>query len=198
MITTLSRVEILMTRAIEIVEALGRVFDRVRVNDVEQYRDADTMRGVDEMFQIIGRPKARTWRKKRRNMITKRPVIRMLLHRHELHGVVSRGLDAWQDSVGKFTIPMHSQLFASHADMRFVNQWDFDRQRFMLPLIRRWRPQLAAVIICLSLLHRPANASGDAVTPRTIGADHMQLHALTVRQRIGRKLQFPNTTLPHL
>ena len=26
----------------------------------------------------------------------------------------------------------------------------------------------------------------------------MQLHALTVRQRIGRKLQFPNTTLSHL
>ncbi len=46
----------------------------------------------------------------------------MLLHRHQLHGVVAGFLDARQDVVRKLAVAVDPRLLTGHADVGLVNE----------------------------------------------------------------------------
>ena len=134
-------------------------------------------------------------------MIPEGPVVRVLLHRHQLHHVVSRPGDPRQDLLGKFTVAVHPRLLTAHADMRFVNQRcpDHGRIEVMTPRVRNpGPPDLPAEVERVRVLHRPAHAGRHAVAARTIGADDMQLDALTMRKRIAGQAKLPHPSTNRL
>jgi len=48
-------VEVLVVAAVELVEAVGDVLARVRVDDVEEDRKAEAVRRVDQLLELLGR-----------------------------------------------------------------------------------------------------------------------------------------------
>ena len=80
--------------------------------------------------------------------------------------------------------------------MGLVNQWRLDRLRVKLMLPNVWLRSvrnLPAVIMSRRVLHRAPDAGGDAVAPRAICADDVELDFLAVRKCIARQLELPNT-----
>jgi hypothetical protein len=91
------------------------------VDNVQEDAQTEPVRLVNEVLQVFRRTATRRNGERVRDVISERAVVRVLHHRHELHGVVPTGGDARQDVVGKLAIRSHLAFVGAHADVRFVN-----------------------------------------------------------------------------
>ena len=91
------------------------------MDHVEQHADAHAVRLVHQVLQIFGVAAARRHRERARHVVPERAVVRVLLHRHQLHGVVPQLLDARQDVVRELAVGVHLRLEAGHAHVRLVD-----------------------------------------------------------------------------
>ena len=76
-------------------------------------------------FNSSGVPKRDEGAKKLDTWYPKASVVRMLRNSHELNGVVPGLPDAWQNIRPKLIVSMYPRIFASHTNVRLVNQRGF-------------------------------------------------------------------------
>ena len=93
--------KILRQCAIKPTQTLSFVTNCVRMNDIDDDAQTELMRRIDQLFEIVGRAKTRTNRKKIRHVIAKTTIIRMFLNRHQLNRVVAGFFDTWQNIMRK-------------------------------------------------------------------------------------------------
>ena len=94
MIALFTCMEELPLSAVEHVDALGCVLHRMGMHDVQQHADAQPVRLVDQILEVLRAAKPAGGSKETGHLITKASVIRMFHDGHQLHGVVSSFLDA--------------------------------------------------------------------------------------------------------
>ena len=166
MVAFSARVEVLVAGAIEVVEPLRHIFHSVGVNDVEYHGDAHAVSGIDKVFQILRRAETRAGGEKGRHVVTEGAVVGMLLHSHELDGVVAGLCDARQDFVGELTVGMHARFLACHAGVALVNERGGDHRgvEHVFPNVRfRRAPDLARIIMRNGILHGAGDGGGQPV-----------------------------------
>ena len=188
--------KILRQRSVKSAQPLGFIFHSVRMNDVDDHAQAHPVRSVDQLFELIWRPKSRTHCKKVRHMVAKTAVIGVLLDRHQLDGVIAGFFDAGQDVARKLIERRNLRLFGAHADVRFVNQWHIrGGSCAILPLI--WffrRPHFSCKIMRLGILHDICRIRRDAPTVATLPVD-AQFIPLSVLDRPQGKSAVPLSVL---
>ena len=84
----------LIGRTIVAGNAFELVLDRMRMHQVHDHLQPHAVGGIDQLFQLIRRAKARGRCEKGTDMIAEAAVVGMLLHRHQLHRVVACTGDA--------------------------------------------------------------------------------------------------------
>ena len=114
-------VEVLKIGSVEAPEALVPVLDGVRVDDVHHDGKPQLVCPAHQISKVVGRAEARGRRKERADVVAERPVVGMLLHRHELDGVVPEARDARQDVFRKLRPRPDPLVLRRHPRMRLVN-----------------------------------------------------------------------------
>lgn len=82
-------VKIMVIGPIPHVQPLTDIFDRVGMNKINQHLNIFRVGIIDQLFQIIRRPKLAGRRKEVADMVPERSVIGMLGYRHHLDHVVA-------------------------------------------------------------------------------------------------------------
>ena len=192
----LSGFEVLPAAAVKVIEPLGHVFDGVTVHDIEQHADAQPVRGVDEVFEILGRAEAVAGGEEGGDVVAEGAVVGVLLHGHELHEVVAERVHTRQHFIRKLSIAVNAGFFPAHTHMRLVDEGGAEFGGVparVAPRIGLGRfPDEAAVVEIIRVLLGVANPGRDAVAVLQIRADDMHLHPLPVLQRRGGQPQLPH------
>mmetsp|Transcript_35037 Transcript_35037/g.85875 ORF Transcript_35037/g.85875 Transcript_35037/m.85875 type:complete len:423 (-) Transcript_35037:169-1437(-) len=182
-------VEVLAVGAVELVDAVQAVGGGVRVHDVHHHRDAVAVRCVDEVLELIRRAAPRGHGEEVGDVVPERRVVRVLLHRHELHGVVAQRGDARQHVVRKLHVAVDLGLHAGHADVRLV---DAQLVRGVRPLVLELVDLLRRRVVVDAVegdlpggLHRELDPSRDAVNCLLALDLQVDLHAASVRDGGG-------------
>ena len=110
-----------MVGAVEAVNTVVDVVAGMGMHNVDDHKDSQLVSLVHQVFEVVRRPLARTRSEVARHVVSKRPVIRVLLDSHQLHTVVAALLNVGQDLVCKLTVGSHSAVLSAHAYVRFVN-----------------------------------------------------------------------------
>ena len=198
----LTGVEVLTVRAVKVIQPLRYIFNSVRVHHIQQHGEAHPVRRVDEVFEILRRTEAVAGGKERGNMVTEGAVVRVLLHSHDLHGVVTQRGYTRQHIVRKLPVAVNARLLTGHADVALVDERNLHRGGIpprIPPLIGVLRfPDNTAVVVGLRILLCVADPSRDTIPMLVIRAEHMHLHPLTVPQGIRRQCHLPHPVpVPH-
>ena len=80
------------------------------VHDVQEHRDAQSMRLVDQRLELLRGATARRGGKEVCYVVPKRPIVRVLLHSHQLQAVVALLNDARQHVVLEVGVGGHHRL----------------------------------------------------------------------------------------
>ena len=200
----LALAEVRVLRRLTEVEARNAVLHvarHVRVNHVQEDANSHPVRGVHEVLEILGVPAPRRHRERAGDVVPERSVVRVLHHRHELHGVVAQILDAGQDVVGELSVGVHLRLETGHADVGLVDAagGGLLRARVLtgVALVLRGVP-VDAVVVCA---HHAGfgvghlDPRGDAIDPRAVALLHADLDAGAVLDGAGGEGDGPDAVL---
>ena len=201
-IASLALTEVRILGALSKIKSSDAVIDvarRVRVHDIEQHAHAQAVRLVDQVLQVFRRPASRRHRERTRDVVAEGSVVRVLHHRHELHGVVPTGGDSRQNIIGELAVRVHLGIVRAHPNVRFVNSRRlrlFRRRVFELVLFLG-RPVDAVVSGAHhSLLdRRPAHPRRHAIDLRAIPGSDPHLYPRSVLDRSLRQLHLPRSVL---
>ena len=117
--------EILLIRSVLQLQSFPDVRAGMAVHDIQQHTYSGPVGLVDQVFQVIRLAVPVRCGKEVRYLVSERSVIRMLLYRHQLDGVVAQVQDARNDIVREFPVGTDSLPVLCHADMRLVDQRGF-------------------------------------------------------------------------
>ena len=148
------------------------------MHQVHHHREFHPVCRVDEVTQIVGRAEARGRCEEIGHMIPERSIIWVLLHGHQLQGVIPQCRYFGQDRVGKFAPRAHMPIFGSHAGVRFVDQGsEVLRQAEVriFPSEGVLGEELSSEIERLRVLNHPADVGRDTVQG-TIVRDDAQFY----------------------
>ena len=159
------------------------------MHQVHNHGNPHAVSGIDQRLEFLRCPKPRRGSKKVGHMVTKRAVVRVLHHRHQLNGSIARGMDAREDVLFKFKIGPYPLFFLRHPHMTLVNeghgcrfiQWKF--------LIRPWKwvlrkPELSGKILAFLVLHHATNVGRNTIQVAVVGADHPNLQFTAMNKGI--------------
>jgi len=178
--------------AIESGKAFRKVFDGVGMDNVHEDGDAESMGGVDEVAEVIGRAAAGAGGEVVRDVVAERAVVGMLRDGHELDDIVAEAGEARKDVIGEFPIGSNAVFFGGHANVGLVNAGGFDLAgRAIFPLVFRLIDDLGGEALALLILNEEMGVGRDAVV-RAIGSDDVNLVKVTVFQGITWNLDFPD------
>ena len=122
LVTTLSTlVEVEVVATVKLVQPVQNVLASVRVNDIEQDGDAHSVRGVDQLLQLLGGSISAGSREERSDLVAERCIVCVLLDRHQLDDVVSEPLDSRQDVRGELLVCADLVLGRADTDVGFVD-----------------------------------------------------------------------------
>ena len=170
--TALLRVVVL--RAVELVDALVEVFHIVGVYEVHNHGYAELMGAVYERAQLIGSTETRRGGKETRHVVAKRAVVGVLGYGHELHGVISRLLDAWQDVVAELGVCTHTLTLLGHAHVSLVDEQLADlrcAEVVVLPVVGSLDDKLCGIVLRRLVLHHTLGVCRYAVAPAVVAVN---------------------------
>ena len=155
--------------------------------------NAVPVRFVDQGLQLFGRAETRTGCEERTHMITEAAIIRMLLYRHNLNGVVSVLDDPRQHFLAELVVTAYFLSILCHTDMALVNQQgrSLGPEGLFLPDVWFLRsPYLCGEYLARLVLYdtlRPGrNPFAFSILPV-----YPHLIELSVLHRLARKGEFP-------
>ena len=195
MIARAAGLEELIVASVKAVDALGGVFHRMGMHQIEQHAQPQRVRLVNQRLEVVRCAVPRGRGEEIADLIAERRVIRMLHNGHQLHGVVAVLFDPRQNIAHELQIRAHALFLGRHADMRLVNQRRhiFLRPKFFirpdkfLPRI----PDGGAEIVRLFVLHNIGRIERNAVF-RAARAGDGDLHLAAVLERAhAGDLDFP-------
>ena len=192
MVALRAAVEVEIIRAVEFGQAFQGVLHAVAVHDVHDHGNAFTVGVVHQGLELLGRAETGAQRKEITYLIAERAVIRVLLQRHDLDGVVAQFFHARQHLFAEFLEGTHLLLFRRHADMAFVDERMGPLAGVaVLPdkLLGR-SPHLGAEHFGHFVLHYAGGIGGQALSPAA-GPFDVQFVQLAVPEEHFRNLQFP-------
>ncbi len=96
------------------------------VDDVEEDGDAETVCGIDEVFEVFGSTEARAGGEEGGDVVTEGAVVRMFLDGHDLDGVIACGVDAWENVACEFAVGVDAGFLTGHTDVCFVDEGGMD------------------------------------------------------------------------
>ena len=154
--------EIQAIRTVKPAETLYLVLYRMRMDQIKNHRNAQSMSGIYQLLQLIGGAKAGADSKKIRYLVSERTVIGMLLDSHQLNGVVSQARNPGQNVPAKRVEARHNGLFRAHTYMHFVDKRIAHFPgRFVAPPVRNGRsPYLGAEYLGFGILYATARICG--------------------------------------
>ena len=89
---------------------------------IHDYGYAGLVCGVYQRLKLLGGAEAARRREEVAHMVAERPIVRMLLYRHYLYGVVAVGGDARQHVLAELVVRAHTLALLRHAYVAFVYQ----------------------------------------------------------------------------
>jgi multisubunit Na+/H+ antiporter MnhB subunit len=113
--------EILLPRAVEVVESVVHVLHGVAVDEVHDHPQAHPVGRVDERFELFGCAEAAGDGEEIAHVVAGAAVVGMLGDRHQLHGVVAEVAHAGQDALRKLGEPPHAPFFLRQAHVRLID-----------------------------------------------------------------------------
>mmetsp|Transcript_16602 Transcript_16602/g.29070 ORF Transcript_16602/g.29070 Transcript_16602/m.29070 type:complete len:210 (-) Transcript_16602:506-1135(-) len=176
-VSHITGVEVLVVRAIKLVEAIHAVIGRMRVNNIDEDVDAQGVCGINHGFELLRRSESRGCCEKVGHVVSKRCVVRMFHNRHDLNGVVAQPADAWQDHIAKLVKGTDLWLLTGHPDMHFINAERFRCLGMLRPLplildLSWWVPIDHIVEEALWVLYAVWSPCWVTVEPHTSWSNH--------------------------
>ena len=108
-------------RAVIQAQAFDLVLDCMRMHQIHDHVEAESVGFINQTLEIFGRSKTTARSEETRHMIAERRVIRMLLYRHELYGIIAVLADTGEDIPSKLFVCADLLLLGRHPDMTFIN-----------------------------------------------------------------------------
>ena len=195
-------VEILIPRAVEVTQTFQLVLHCVRVYEVHDYLHPATVYIVDQRLQLIRRTETAGGCEEIRYVVTKTPVVRVLLHRHNLYAVIAEFGDTRQHVAAELLIRVHFLLLGRHTDVALVDEQSFvaalspplwgGRVGFsVLPFVFGLVPYLRREDLRLLVLHHAAHVTRYAFAVTALPFDE-ELVQLLMLDGVLRHLGFPD------
>ena len=113
-------VEVLMIGAVKLIEPIKNVLRCVAVDNVEQHRDAHTVCGVHQLFQVFRGAIPTACSEEVVDLVSKAGIVCMFHNGHQLDYVVAQGLDSWKHVLGKLLVGCDPQLGGGNSHMGLV------------------------------------------------------------------------------
>ncbi len=175
-------VEVEVVAAVEAAEALDFVLDGVRVHDVHDHGDAHRVRLVDELLELVGGAEARRCGVEVADVIAERAVVGVLLHGHELDGVVAVLGYARQHVAAELVVCPDALLVLGHSDVGLVDEQGIGVGRELADL--EFIGMLGGVdlgreYLCVVVLHDAAGVCGQTVSLAS-GPEHAEFVEVAV------------------
>ena len=104
-------------------------------------------------------------------MVAKRAVVWVLGDGHELHGVISRLLDAWKDVIAELSVCTYALPLGCHANMCLVDKQLAhlrSAEVVMLPVVGFLNDKLRGIVLRSLILHYALCVCGYSVAPTII------------------------------
>jgi hypothetical protein len=96
--------EVKVVAAVELVQAVKHVLRCMTMNNVQQNCDAQSMRSVDELFQVVRETVTAACSKEAVDLVPEACVVCVLHDRHELNNIVAQMLDSGEDVMGELFV----------------------------------------------------------------------------------------------
>ena len=178
MLASTARMKILSLGSVKLVDPFVHVFHGVRVYNIHNHGDTQSVCFANQVFQIFRSPETRRRRKEIGDMIPEGAVIRMLGNGHELKGRIAVAFDSRQNVVCKLPVCAHSLTFLGHSHMAFVNQQRFHIlhvKAVFFPVKGRRKPQLPSKILGNLILNHTADIRWNPLSG-AISSMHQDFH----------------------
>ena len=161
-----ARIEVQVFPAVQQAKAFGFIAHGVRMDYIHDDGYTCSMGFIHQPLELFRSAEAGTQREEARYLITEGAVVRMLLQRHDLQGVVAKPLDSRQHGTAEVIESGHGFFLTAHAYVALVDE----RMRpgpgpAMLPLVRSRIPDLGAENLCVGVLHHACCVGRDALSP---------------------------------
>ena len=114
--------EILIVRAVKLIDTLPGVGSSMRMNNIQQHGNSHLMGGIDQRPQLIRCAVLGGSGKEIRHLVAKGSIVRMLHDGHDLNGVVAQRLDPGQCILPELVVRADLSLLLGHADMALVDE----------------------------------------------------------------------------
>jgi len=177
MLTTRSRIEILVRITGKVAQTFHFVFHRMRMDNIHNNGNPHLMSSINQRFQFVRRTKAGGSSKETGYMIAKTTIIRMLLNGHNLNTVIAFLCYAWKCFFAEFIVCAYFFLLLCHSNMTFIDQQRIRSRLKCLFLEFIWLfrcPDLCAEYLGLLVLHHTCSPCRNAFTLSAIPI-HIQL-----------------------
>ena len=106
---------------IEPIYAIVDVVGSVRVHNIDDDKDAETVGFVNQVLEIIRIALSRARGEVACDMVSEGAVVGVLLHSHQLNAVVATLLDVGKHIICKLSVLGHFAILGAHAHMRLIN-----------------------------------------------------------------------------
>ncbi len=190
-------IEIEIIATVETPETLDLVLDGVAVDYVHDHSYAFGVSGIDQSLELLGCAETARRGEETRHMIAERPVIRMLLNRHDLNCIVAVGSDSGKDLFAELTVGADTLAVLRHAYMALVDQKGLcvGNKVAAGPLISLGRfPHLSRKNSGIAVLHHTSGVCRDALTFSSVPTNH-HLVEIAVPDRFVREIHYPHSVV---
>mmetsp|Transcript_12422 Transcript_12422/g.37369 ORF Transcript_12422/g.37369 Transcript_12422/m.37369 type:complete len:439 (-) Transcript_12422:393-1709(-) len=203
-------VEVHGLSAVEHVDAVVGVLAGVAVHDVHQHHQPQPVSLVDHRLQLVRGAAPATGRKEVGDVVAEGTVVGVLLHRHDLDGVVAQRPDARQHVVLEVRVAVDLGLLAAHTHVALVDaQRTWPVRARPLEGVAFVRHQLAGGALLLGLvvhaveldlivlLGGPLDPGGDTLHPLSIRRLQPRLDLGLVLNGLAAVCAVRQEQLPH-
>ena len=151
-------VEIQSLLSVEVSESFRLIINRMRMYDIHNYGNAESMCLIHKGLELLRRSEARAEGVEVSYLIAERSIVRMLLKSHDLQCVIAQIRNLRKDIQAEFLECSYLLFFRSHADMALIDQRMLTLARLaVLPLIWLRIPHLSAECLRMRILDSPGH-----------------------------------------
>lgn len=182
-------VEVQMVGAIEHVQSVKDILGCVAVDDVEEHDQSQTVCRIDELLKILGCAVSAARSEEVIHLIAEAGIVGVLHHGHQLDGVVTQTVYAWEHVRCEFFVGGNASVRGRDTDVRFV---DAQALGFLgsigLELVsfagRRVPEDRVVGGRYVEVLHDSLDPGGDSIETFTARGDHCELEYVSSLRRI--------------
>lgn len=116
-----SFVKIAMITSIKLVQPVFNVFTSVAMNNVQQHFHSMLVRGIYQKLKLFWRSVAGGRSKKTSHLVAETSIVRVLLNRHELNGIIPIFSNMWYYMLGEMLVCRYFLFFTRDSHMSFID-----------------------------------------------------------------------------